>query len=62
MEQRRCPMPQRCPKDIQLFGFGYDSVSNDYKLVVATTPAFAKKLGKILSLSLKDGFMENCSM
>ncbi|GKV46213.1 hypothetical protein SLEP1_g53213 [Rubroshorea leprosula] len=45
MEQRRCPMPQRCPKDIQLFGFGYDSVSNDYKLVVATTPAFAKKLG-----------------
>ncbi|GKV46225.1 hypothetical protein SLEP1_g53224 [Rubroshorea leprosula] len=40
MEQRRCPMPQRCRKDIQLFGFGYDSVSN----VAATTPAFARKL------------------
>ncbi|GKV46212.1 hypothetical protein SLEP1_g53212 [Rubroshorea leprosula] len=43
MEHRRCPMPQRCLTDIQLFAFGYNSISNDYKLVTATTLSFAKK-------------------
>ncbi|GKV46226.1 hypothetical protein SLEP1_g53225 [Rubroshorea leprosula] len=54
-EQRRFPIPQCRQKNFERFGFGYDSISDDYKLVVATSALSGRKLDKVQCLSLKTG-------
>ncbi|GKV26687.1 hypothetical protein SLEP1_g35944 [Rubroshorea leprosula] len=54
-EQRRFSIPQCRQQNFERLGFSYDSVSDDYKLVVATSALSGRKLDKVQCLGLETG-------